>query len=305
MLEVRRLEQELRARHKAGEFRGAVHCCDGQEAVGVGATAALQQGDVVTSTHRGHAHYLGCGADIAGVVAEIYGRVTGPCRGRAGHMNLADSRAGLLGGNGIVGGGMSVATGQAWAFKALRTKRVAMCFFGDGAAQTGAFHESLNLASLWTLPVVFVCDHNDYGLTVPARQQSAIANVADRAAAYAMPGVTVDGNDVLQVFTSCRTAVERARNGAGPSLIEAKTYRLTGFSTTDVGGYQPATEIEQWRARDPLLRYEPQLRALMGEARLEDLEVQAREEIAAAFEQALKAPFPDASELLESEYAAS
>jgi len=305
MFQVRCLEQELRSRHKLGEFRGAVHCCDGQEAVGIGATAALQPGDVVTSTHRGHAHYIGSGAKIAGVVAEIYGRVTGPCRGRAGHMNVADREAGLLGGNGIVGGGMSVAAGQAWAFKTLKSGRVSMCFFGDGAAQTGAFHESLNLASLWSLPVVFVCDHNDYGLTVRAGVQSSVTNIADRAVAYAMPGITVDGNDVLAVFETSRTAVERARAGGGPTLIEAKTYRITGFSTSDVGGYQPTEEIEAWKARDPLLRCERQLISMVGKEGVSELQAQARSELEEAFTRALGAPYPDASELREPEYAVS
>jgi TPP-dependent pyruvate/acetoin dehydrogenase alpha subunit len=305
MFQVRCLEGELRARHKRGEFRGAIHCCDGQEAVGIGATAALKPGDVITSTHRGHAHYIGSGASIEGVVAEIYGRVTGPCRGRAGHMNVADREAGLLGGNGIVGGGLSIATGQAWAFKTLNSGRVAMCFFGDGAAQTGAFHESVNLASLWRLPVVFVCDHNGYGLTVPASAQSSMANIADRAAAYAMPGVTLDGNDVLCVLETSRTAVERARAGAGPTLIEAKTYRTTGFSTTDVGGYQPAEEIEAWKARDPLLRCELLLTSKVGRERLLELQARARKNLDEAFRRALEAPYPDPSELQEPEYAVS
>ncbi len=303
MFLVRCLEQELRSRHKLGEFRGAVHCCDGQEAVGIGATAALRSGDVVTSTHRGHAHYIGSGAKLSGVVAEIYGRVTGPCRGRAGHMNVADRKAGLLGGNGIVGGGMSIAAGQAWAFKTLKTGAVSMCFFGDGGAQTGAFHESLNLASLWRLPVVFICDHNDYGLTVRANVQSSVANIADRAVAYAMPGITIDGNDVLAVVETARAAVERARAGGGPTLIEAKTYRITGFSTSDVGGYQPAEEIEAWKARDPLLRCEQQLIPIVGKERVVELQAQARSELEEAFRLALEAPYPDASELREPEYA--
>jgi acetoin:2,6-dichlorophenolindophenol oxidoreductase subunit alpha len=305
MFQVRCLEQELRSRHKLGEFRGAIHCCDGQEAVGIGATAALMPGDVVTSTHRGHAHYVGSGASIDGIVAEIYGRITGPCRGRAGHMNVADRNAGLLGGNGIVGGGLSVATGQAWAFKSLKSDQVAMCFFGDGAAQTGAFHESLNLASLWSLPVVYVCDHNEYGLTVRASTQSSVANISDRAAAYAMPGITLDGNDVSAVLEASRIAVKRAREGAGPTLIEAKTYRITGFSTTDVGGYQPEEEIEAWKARDPLPRCEHQLNSIIGKERVSELQARARKELEQAFLRALAAAYPDPSELQEPEYAVS
>jgi pyruvate dehydrogenase E1 component alpha subunit len=305
MYRVRLLEQELRASHKRGEVRGALHCCDGQEAVGIGAGAALKPGDVATSTHRGHAHYLGTGADLDGVVAEIYGRVTGPCRGRAGHMNVADRRAGLLGGNGIVGGGLSIATGQAWAFKALKTGHIAMCFFGDGAAQTGAFHESLNIASLWRLPVVFVCDHNDYGLTVRASAQSAIPDIANRASGYAMPGITINGNDVMRVYQVALVAAERARAGEGPTLIEAKTYRTVGFSTSDVGGYQPAEEIEAWKARDPLLRSQHQLVSLVGQSRVSDLQSQARGEVERAINRALAAPYPDPSELRESEYEVS
>jgi pyruvate dehydrogenase E1 component alpha subunit len=220
-------------------------------------------------------------------------------------MNVADRDAGLLGGNGIVGGGLSVAAGQAWAFKTLKSGHVAMCFFGDGAAQTGAFHESLNLASLWSLPVVFVCDHNEYGLTVRASVQSSVANIADRAAAYAMPGITLDGNDVLGVFETSRTAVERARAGGGPTLIEAKTYRITGFSTSDVGGYQPDEEIEVWKARDPLLRSERQLISIVGKERVSELHVQARSELDEAFKRALAAPYPDPSELREPEFAVS
>jgi len=180
-----------------------------------------------------------------------------------------------------------------------------MCFFGDGAAQTGAFHESLNLASLWSLPVVFVCDHNQYGLTVRAIAQSSVTNISDRAAGYAMPGITLDGNDVLGVLEASRTAVERARAGAGPTLIEAKTYRITGFSTTDVGGYQPEEEIEAWKARDPLLRCEQQLISMIGKQSILDLQVQARKELEEAFKRALDAPNPDPSELREPEYAVS
>jgi pyruvate dehydrogenase E1 component alpha subunit len=305
MFQVRCLEEELRSRHKLGEFRGAVHCCDGQEAVGIGAAAALKPGDVVTSTHRGHAHYLGSGASIDGIVAEIYGRITGPCRGRAGHMNVADRQAGLLGGNGIVGGGLSIAVGQAWAFKALKLNRVAMCFFGDGAAQTGAFHESLNIASLWSLPVVFVCDNNNYGLTVRASVQSSVANIADRAGAYSMPGITLDGNDVLGVLEASRVAVMRARAGDGPTLIEAKTYRITGFSTSDIGGYQSAEEMEEWKTRDPLLRSERQLVSTVGKERVSNLQDGARKELDEAFKRALEAPYPDPSELREPEYEVS
>ena len=186
--------------------------------------------------------------------------------------------------------------------EALKSGHVAMCFFGDGAAQTGAFHESLNIASLWSLPIVFVCDNNEYGLTVRLRVQSSIANIAERAAAYSMPGETLDGNDVLGIYEAARSAVGRARTGAGPTLIEAKTYRTTGFSTSDVGGYQPEEEIALWKSRDPLLRCERLLIEVAGRERWLALQNRAREELEQAFKRALEAPYPDPSELRESEY---
>lgn len=212
---VRLIEERLRALHADGLIRGPVHCCDGQEAVGIGATAMLDADDIVTSTHRGHAHYVGKGIDLAALLAEVLGRASGACGGRAGHMLVAEPAIGLLGGCGIVGGMLPVAIGQALAFQIRREPRVVVCFFGDGAAQTGACHEAMNTAGLWQLPVVFVCEHNAYGLTVHARDHSSIDDIALRAAGYAMPGVTVDGNDALAVFDGTSDAVARARRGEG------------------------------------------------------------------------------------------
>ena len=187
MCAVRELEEEIGRQHKLGTTRGPIHRCDGQEAVGVAVTAALAPTDIVTSTHRGHAHYIGKGADLRRLAAEIFGRKTGYCFGRAGHMLVADASIGLLGGNGIVGGAIPVATGQAFAFQVQRSARVAVCFFGEGAAQIGAFHECLNVAGLWRLPIVYVCEHNQYGLTVHARNQSSVTDIAPRAAGTACP----------------------------------------------------------------------------------------------------------------------
>ncbi len=301
MVEVRFLEEGLRAAHKAGQTRGPLHCCDGQEAVGVGATAALAPGDVVTSTHRGHAHYLGRGLSLERVLGEIFGRASGYCQGRAGHMLIADRARGMLGGNAIVGGGIPVAVGQAWALQALNTGAVALSFFGDGAAQTGVCHESMNIAALWRLPVIFLCEHNEYGLTVAASQQSAVRDIAVRAQGYAMPGVVVDGNDVLAVRSATAEAAARARAGEGPTLIEAKTYRMTGFSTSDMGGYQSREEMAAWAPRDPIERAAAALGPAFAPRRAE-MEAQLRARVEAAFAAALAAPFPDAGDLLLPEY---
>lgn len=304
MVLVRRLEQALGQHHQLGHIRGPIHRCDGQEAVGIGVTAALRPDDVVTSTHRGHAHYIGKGANLRSLAAEIFGRRTGYCRGRAGHMLVADASIGLLGGNGIVGGAIPVATGMALAFQLQKQNRVAVCFFGEGAAQIGAFHESLNVAGLWKLPVVYVCEHNQYGLTVAARFQSSVPDIAARAASYGMPGVLVDGNDVEKVYRVAQEAVRRARLGGGPTLIEAKTYRLTGFSTSDLGGYQPPEEIRAWQERDPIQRLRNRLVGLLGAPdAVEAAEQRATAAVQEAIEFALQSPLPSVDELQEPIYA--
>jgi len=293
MVVVRRMEETLAALHKQGKTRGPIHCCDGQEAVGIGATAALEETDYVASTHRGHAHYVGKGLDSHRIVAEIFGRATGYCGGRAGHMLVADAAKGMIGGNAIVGAGIPAATGMAMSIQLQGRKDVAMAIFGDGAAQTGICHESMNIASLWKLPVVFVLEHNEYGLTVHADRQSSVDDLYTRAAGYGMPGEKIDGNDVSQVYRTVSAAVERARRGDGPSLIEAKTYRLVGFSTSDMGGYQSPETIEDWKTRDPITRAYSELETEAGAERLDALMASAADEIEAAFEQAMADPLPD------------
>jgi len=302
MVLVRRLEEELGRLHAEGRTRGPIHRCDGQEAVGIGATAALEPEDVVTSTHRGHAHYVGKGVPLGPLLAEILGRATGSCGGRAGHMLVADPAVGLLGGCGIVGGMLPVAVGQALAFQVRGEPRVVCAFLGDGAAQIGAAHEAMNLAGLWRLPVVFVIEHNGFGLTVPTAAQSAVAELAVRARGYGMPGLSVDGNDVRAVFAAVAEAAARARRGGGPSSIEARTYRLEGFSTSDLGGYRDPAEIAAWRARDPILRLRAELLPELGESALLSLEGEAERELSAALEAALAAPLPAAEALAAPEY---
>jgi pyruvate dehydrogenase E1 component alpha subunit len=268
--------------------------CIGQEAVGIGATAALRRDDVITSTHRGHAHYLGKGADPRRLMAEILGRATGYGKGKAGHMLICDFEVGLVGGTGIVGGHIPVATGQAMALKQLGTDRVVVSFFGDGASNEGSFHESLNIGSLWKLPVVYLCENNLYGLTVPTADHLSVRSVAQRASAYDVPGLEVDGNDVVAMYQATTEAVARARRGEGPTLIEARTYRYVGFSTGDQGGYQPAEELDRWRGRDPIPQFRQQLMGLgwldASQAAQVDVEQQAVVDDAVRF--ARESPFP-------------
>jgi pyruvate dehydrogenase E1 component alpha subunit len=294
MLLVRLFEEALPPLKREGLAKGPLHLCVGQEAVGIGATAPLRRDDVVTSTHRGHAHYLGKGADPRRLMAEILGRATGYGKGKAGHMLICDAEVGLIGGTGIVGGHIPVATGQALALKQRGTDAVVVSFFGDGAANEGSFHESLNLASLWKLPVVYVCENNLYGLTVPLAEHLSIRSVAQRAAAYDMPGLEVDGNDVVAVYQATAEAVARARRGAGPTLIEARTYRILGFSTGDQGGYQSPQELEHWRGRDPILLYGGRLQELgwLDQAQADQVRAEAEMEVQAAIRFARESPFP-------------
>jgi TPP-dependent pyruvate/acetoin dehydrogenase alpha subunit len=277
-----------------GVAKGALHLCLGQEAVGVGACAALRQTDTITSTHRGHAHFLGKGADPDRVMAEILGRATGYGKGRAGHMLICDLEVGLVAATGIVGGMLPVAIGQAYAFQFHGQGRVVLTFFGDGAANEGAFGEALNLAALWSLPIVFLCENNGYGLTVPVEEHLA-GDVVQRAAGYGIPGVKVDGNDAVAIWQAASAAVERAREGSGPTLIEARTYRMTGFSLGDRGGYQTHEEMEVWRGRDPIERLERLLieDGLLTREDCDAMRNDARARVDRVREYAEASPFPD------------
>lgn len=292
MLLTRRIEERLGELHKAGKTRGPLHRCDGQEAIGVAATTALRIDDYVTTTHRGHHVYVGKGLSPYEIAAEILGRSTGANQGRAGHMLVGSPERGMIGGNAIVGAGIPAATGMALSIQMLGQDRVALCLFGDGAAQTGICHESMNIAALWKLPVIFLLENNKYGLTVHQNAQSSVASLYQRASAYGMPGHEVDGNDVVEVYQVVAKAMEDARAGNGPTLIEAKTYRLEGFSTSDMGGYQPVEEIEEWRRKDPILRSAEKLKPEIGDKQLREIDEAATSEVADAFERALADPFP-------------
>lgn len=301
MLRIRRFEETVERLFLAGELPGFVHLCIGQEATAAGACAALRIDDYITSTHRGHGHTLAKGADPARMMAELFGKATGVCRGRGGSMHIADFGVGMLGANGIVAGGLGLAAGAAMSIKLRGTAQVALAFFGDGAANRGPFHESLNWAAVYRLPVIFLCEHNQYASTTSARSLTAVEDIADRAAAYAIPSVVVDGNDAEAVYEATRVAVERARSGEGPSLVECKTYRLRGHYVGDPTTYRDREELARWRARDPLLLLEHRL-LQENPTRTEELErlraaVEAELEAAVAFARA--SPLPDPASALD------
>jgi acetoin:2,6-dichlorophenolindophenol oxidoreductase subunit alpha len=241
------------------QLPGLIHLGVGEEAVAVGVCAALKPGDNVTSTHRAHGHFLAKGGDPNAFMAELYGKETGCCRGKGGSMHLTDLDVGFLGANGVVGAGLPIAIGSALAQQITETDLVTICFFGDGANNQGTFHESLNLAAVWNLPVVFVCENNEYGISINIRDQQKLEHVADRAAAYSMPSCIVDGNNVVAVYRAVSAAVNDARAGRGPTLIECKTYRTTGHYEGDSQSYRPKEEIETWRHKDPIARMEAAL----------------------------------------------
>ncbi len=265
MLLIRRMEERLGADHAAGKLPGGVHLYIGQEAVAVGMCAHLTERDWITSTHRGHGHFLAKGGDPAAMMAEIWGKRTGVCQGMGGSMHVADLSKGMLGANGIVGGGLAIATGAAFGAKLDGEGRVAVAFFGDGAANQGVFAECLNVSMVWQLPVVFCCEHNKFGEFTPADTVTA-GRISDRARAFGMPCSVVDGNDVVEVWRAAAGAVERARGGGGPSFIEASTYRIRGHLESETvllsgGGYRDEAEIEAWRRRDPIDRLAVRLRS--------------------------------------------
>jgi len=300
---IRAFEEAAEQQYFAGKVHGTMHLYIGQEASAVGCITALQPGDQITSTHRGHGHAIAIGQDVREMMAELLAKRTGVCRGFGGSMHMADVKLGNLGANGIVAGGMGSAVGAALSAHLLKTGRVVMCFFGDGAVSNGNFHETLNMAAIWKLPVVFVCENNQYAMSMPAKQAIPV-RVADRAAAYAMPGEQVDGMDVLAVYQAAKAAVDRARAGQGPSLIEVVTYRYKGHSRSDKQVYRSKEEVQAWQARDPIARFEALLieHGLLTRAQADDIRSRAVKAIEEAVAFADASPEPDPSELLNEVY---
>ncbi len=304
MQRIRRFELEASKSFSEGNIQGFVHLYLGEEAVATGVCANLEKEDYITSTHRGHGHIIAKGADTKLMMAELCGRETGYCNGKGGSMHIADTELGILGANGIVGGGFTIAAGGALTAKMKKTGAVAVCFFGDGASNEGTFHEALNIASTWKLPVVFVCENNLYGISCRQDRAMALTDISERAVAYNMPGISIDGNDVLEVYEATEQAVKRARNGEGPTLIECKTYRWHGHFEGEPGLYRPKEEVEEWLAKDPLAKFEEYLKesGIAKEDELEEIQEEIYDEIEAAVEFAVNSPFPKESSALEDVY---
>lgn len=302
MLAIRAFEEAVDGLFARGLMHGTMHLSIGQEASATGVCSALLSTDYITSTHRGHGHCIAKGADLTRMMAELLAKQTGYCRGRGGSMHIADTQTRNLGANGIVAGGIPIATGAALAQKMRGESNVVVSFFGDGATNEGAFHEALNLAAIWDLPVIFVCENNKYGMSNSTELSMKVEKISDRAAAYGMVGETVDGNDVDAVYQATKAAVERARSGQGPTLLECETYRWKGHSKSDKNLYRTKEEIEEWKAKDPIQRFQETIigSGLVTQAEVEQLAAKVRDAIRDAIKEATTAPDSDPAELLSS-----
>jgi len=300
MLTIRRFEERAAELYAAGRMPGFVHLYVGEEAVATGVCASLTDRDFITSTHRGHGHVIAKGGKIDLMMAELYGKATGYCKGKGGSMHIADIDLGILGANGIVGAGQPISVGAAFACKYKKTDAVAICFFGDGASNRGTFHEAMNMASSFKLPVVFVCENNMYGISNYQKHHMNISDIADRAGAYGVPGVSVDGNDVIAVYEAASEAVARARRGDGPSIVECKTWRHRGHFEGDPAKYKDPEEQKAWLAKDPIPRIEAKLIELgmATQAEIDAMRAKVSEEIEAAVKFAEDSPEPGDDELL-------
>lgn len=304
MLTIRAFEEKVLECHQKGLNQGAAHTYIGMEAVAVGVCAALRKDDLVTSTHRGHGHCIARGLEPKRMLAEIFGRASGYCGGKGGSMHIADVEAGMLGADGIVGGGIPIAVGAALGSRVLGLDRVVACFFGEGAANQGSFHEAINLAAVQKLANVFVCENNYWALSADFESTTSVPSVADRAAAYSIPGITVDGNDVLAVHDAALECVRRARSGTGPSLMECRTYRWEGHSVFPRPDPRPANEVETWKQRDPIQRARSALLEKEALSAVSDQELQ--DEIRGLMDDAetyaTNSPSPDAAAAMSDIY---
>lgn len=304
MVTIREFEETAASLFAGGEIPGFVHLYSGEEAVAVGVISQLKPGDYIASTHRGHGHMIARGGDVKFMFAELFGKSSGYCKGKGGSMHIADVSLGFLGANGIVGAGIPLAAGAALACKYRKDGGVGVCFFGDGASNRATFHEGLNMASIWKLPVVFVCENNMYGISMSQERHQNINDIADRATAYGIPGVSVDGNDLMAVYEAGQEAIKRARNGDGPTLIECKTYRHRGHFEGDAQVYRSPEEIQAWKQKDPIERLKKRLLEMGMLTEADDARV--REEVIGAIKEGVEfarsSAFPDVSELLTDVY---
>lgn len=305
MNEVRAFDEKLNVFFKKGLMHGTTHLSIGEEASGVASCMALKKEDYITSTHRGHSHIIGKGIDLNRMMAEFLGKRTGYSKGKGGSMHIADLEQGNMGSNGVVGGGFAIATGAALTQKMKNTGNVVLCFFGDGASNEGSFHESINMASVWNLPVIFFCENNLYGMSTPIEKSMNIKDVSIRAKSYGIPNYIVNGNEAIDVYETTQKAAEYCRSGKGPVLIESKTYRYLGHSKSDKNVYRTEKEIEEWKKKDPIKRLRKYLinnNILTGEEVLK-IENQVAREIDEAVKFAKNSPSPSLDHLTEDIYA--
>lgn len=307
LVRIREFEDKVHESFILGYVHGTTHLCQGQEAVSVGTVLALREDDYLTYTYRGHGPCIARGMSAEGAFAEIFGRASGVSGGLGGSMHLTDMDLGLIGSFAIVGAGLPVAVGAAITAERRKEGQVSITYFGDGATNIGGFHESMNLAAVWSLPVIFICENNLYGEYSPIRSTTPIDDIAIRADSYAMPSEIVDGNDVIAVFKAATTAVTRARKGGGPTFIECKTYRQCGHSRSDPAKYRPPGELDFWLEHDPIKRFKEQLvvENVLSEEEIRSISERVQSEIALAAEAAAKAPWPDVRDLTPETYAGS
>ena len=309
MMLIREFEENVKKMSRGGELVGMAHCYIGEEAVAVGACAALRDDDYITGNHRSHGHPISKGGDVRRAMAELLGKATGYCKGKGGSMHLADFDIGILGESGIVGSALPVAVGAAMGSKMQGNDRVVVAFFGDGASNQGACHEAMNLAAIWKLPVIFLCENNQYAVTTSFRDSVAVENISDRAAAYDMPGVLVDGQDVLAMYEATVQAVERGRAGLGPTLMEARTYRFEdhseGLARIIREPYRSDEEVDRWRLRDPIVLHSRWLveQAIASEDEIEEVRQDVADTIAEALQFARESPYPEVEDLMTDMYA--
>jgi pyruvate dehydrogenase E1 component alpha subunit len=305
MWDIRFFEEKVDEFFAKGMIHGTTHLCVGQEASAVGSCAVLNADDKITSTHRGHGHCIAKGAEVDRMMAELFGRTTGYCKGKGGSMHIADVDKGNLGANGIVGGGIPLAVGSALTAHMKKLDYVTVCYFGDGATNEGSFHEALNLAAVWKLPVVFICENNQYGMSGPVKDMVNIEDISIRANAYGFPGVTIDGNDMIDVMNATQEAVEHARSGNGPTLIEMKTYRWKGHSKSDARLYRTREEEKEWKTKDPIKRFKDVLIKdnVFTEEDAESLKQKSKMDIENSVKFAENSPMPTSDDLLTDVYA--
>ncbi len=304
MHKIRHFEERAFDLFLENVLRGSVHLYTGEEAIAASVCGLLNEDDYITSTHRGHGHGIAKSDDLKSAMAELMGKETGFCKGRGGSMHIADLSKGNLGANAIVGGGIPIAVGGALSAKMRKTKQVAVSFFGDGASNHGTFHESLNLASVWKLPIIFLCENNGFGISVPAWQSTSVEDISVRSVGYNMPGITVDGNDVLAVLEATEKALERARNGEGPTLIECKTYRWRGHWTGDPEVYRTREELQAKKEDDCIARFGAYLieQKIATAEELEAIDKDVLAQVNEAIEFAINSPEPDPSTVLDYVY---